>query len=134
MVYHTKARELVKNFLSERVCKTCSLEEIYEYTASFGCGKSTVYRIVGEMVRAGTVKKTSDGVSRSLVYQYIGDGGCMEHLHLKCRSCGALIHLDKQTSDELTTKLGGFSPEKGATLYGECQTCTLRSRKGDGEI
>ena len=33
--------------------------------------------------------------------QYFGKKECSEHLHLKCRSCERLIHLDKKSSQAI---------------------------------
>lgn len=126
MKYNTGKKKQITDFLSENSHEAFTLEEISERVAPDGKGRSTVYRIVSELVEAALVKRISDGRTRHCSYQYIGGGECKSHLHLKCRDCGKLIHLDKSTSENLTAALrqsGGFTLEYGCMLFGKCDRC-----------
>lgn len=126
MKYNTGKKKQITDFLSENAHTAFTLEEISETVAPDGKGKSTVYRIVSELVEAAVVKRISDGKTRHCSYQYIGSGECKSHLHLKCRDCGKLIHLDRSTSENLTAALrknGGFTLEYGCMLFGKCDRC-----------
>ena len=125
MTYKTGKRDSILGFLSDNSEKSFTLEQICGVITSDGHGKSTVYRLVSELVAQGTVRRISDGRTRHCTYQYVGDDECRGHLHLKCRDCGRLYHLDHELSDELSQKLcaEGFSIDEGAMLFGKCRDC-----------
>ena len=126
MKYNTGKKKQVVEFLSDNSQSAFTLEEIVARIAPDGKGKSTVYRIVSELVEKSIVKRISDGKTRHCSYQYIGAGECKSHLHLKCRDCGKLIHLDRGISESFTTALresGGFTLEYGCMLFGKCEKC-----------
>ena len=126
MKYKTGKRELIIKFLRINSARAFTLEEISDEIASDGKGKSTVYRIVSELVSNGSVRRLSDGKTRHCTYQYIGDAECASHLHLKCRDCGKLIHLCDEISNEFASallSLDGFTLEAGSMLFGKCANC-----------
>ena len=126
MKYTTGKKEAIVAFLSENCEKSFSLEEIAERITPDGKGKSTVYRLVAELVDTGDIKRLSDAKTRHCTYQYVGREECHSHLHLKCRDCGKLIHLNDKISSELTCALrtaGGFALDEGCIFYGKCISC-----------
>ena len=126
MKYNTGKKKQIIDFLSENSSSAFTLEEISDFVAPDGKGKSTVYRIVSELVEESAVKRISDGKTRHCSYQYIGTGECKSHLHLKCRDCGKLIHLNQKISDTFTEALresDGFTLEYGCMLFGKCDAC-----------
>ena len=126
MKYNTGKKKQIVDFLSENSHTAFTLEEISERVAPDGKGKSTVYRIVSELVGESAVKRISDGKTRHCSYQYIGTSECKSHLHLKCRDCGKLIHLDREISESFTSALresDGFTLEYGCMLFGKCDKC-----------
>ena len=132
MKYNTGKKQQILEFLSSNSHLAFTLEEISESVAPGGKGKSTVYSIVSELVEGAVVKRISDGKTRHCSYQYIGNGECKSHLHLKCRDCGKLIHLDKDVSDNFTSALresGGFMLEDGCILFGKCTNCEHTDEK-----
>lgn len=127
MKYNTGKREQISRFLRINSAKSFTLEEISKEITSDGHGKSTVYRIVSELVGEGKVRRISDGKTRHCTYQYIGDAECSSHLHLKCRDCGRLIHLKDEISKEFAQVLlsaDGFLLDAGAMLFGKCANCS----------
>ena len=135
MTYKTGKREAILDFLSTHADSSFSLLEICDAIVADGHGKSTVYRIVSELLGDGCIRKISDGKTRHCTYQYIGDDECRCHLHLKCRGCGRLYHLGHEISDELskTLKDSGFSLDDGAMLFGKCNSCTVSASEKEGE-
>jgi len=128
MKYNTGKKKQIIAFLSANSNTAFTLEEISERFTEGGKGKSTVYRIVSELVEEAAVKRISDGKTRHCSYQYIGSTECKSHLHLKCRSCGKLIHLDKSVSESFTAAVrenGGFMLEDGCILFGKCENCKI---------
>lgn len=130
MTYKTGKREKIISWLKERKEGAYSLEEICNAVTD-GSGRSTVYRLVSELVREGTLRRLADGKSRHVTYQYVGDSHCKEHLHLKCMECGRLIHLDAECSRNVGQALmqtEKFTIDTEAFLYGKCADCS----EGDG--
>ena len=126
MKYNTGKREQISRFLRINSAKSFTLEEISAEITSDGRGKSTVYRIVSELLGEGKVRRISDEKTRHCTYQYIGDESCSSHLHLKCRNCGRLIHLKDEISKEFAEALlsaDGFTLDAGAMLFGKCADC-----------
>lgn len=135
MEYKTKAKEKICAYLRKSRGRALSLEEICEGVSSEDIGRSTVYRIVSSLVKSDVVKRLSDGISRKATYQYIGEGACREHMHLKCKDCGAIFHLEDSISRsflEGVKTLKGFSLDEGCLLLGRCIRC--ERGEGRGEI
>ena len=125
MIYNTERRNEIIKLLSSESDKAFTTEEICERILTSG-GKSTVYRIISELTAKGIIKKLSDSNTRHVRYQYLGNKTCSEHLHLKCKVCGRLIHLDDVTSHILEKRIftrEGFALDGGALIYGSCEGC-----------
>ena len=131
MKYNTGKRDEILRFLCDNSDRSFTLAEIADAVARDGHGRSTVYRIVSGLTDEKCVKRLSDGRTRHCTYQYIGNDACREHLHLKCRECGLLIHLDHETSHMFSDAiaLSGFSLEEGTMLFGKCNNCKEKVAK-----
>ena len=69
------------------------------------------------------------------MYQYVEMGHhCEEHLHLKCVSCGCIIHLECAFMQEISEHIledHGFKLQcKNSIIYGLCREC--REKTGTG--
>lgn len=127
MGYKTGKKELILELLSRDADASYTIEEIADAITPDGSGRSTVFRLVSELVSSGCLRRLSDGKTRRCTYQYVGDEHCHRHLHLKCRGCGRLIHLDESVSRAFEKKIlsiGGFAIEEGSFLFGTCRECT----------
>ena len=132
MIYNTEKRAKLIEFFKKNIGQALTAEEICNGILDGEHGKSTVYRLISKLVDDGSVRRISDAKTRKVTYQYIVDGGCSEHLHLKCKDCGILIHLDEVTSHILETRIlksEGFTLDGGALIYGRCEECSLSVRK-----
>lgn len=126
MTYNTKRKNEILNYFLQHKEKSLSLKEVLSALAKDGEGESSVYRIVASLCKTGVIRKITDPKSRHCKYQYVGDDACTNHLHLKCTSCGRLIHLDCDKSralKESVLSLGDFRLDAAAFLFGECQSC-----------
>ncbi len=129
MTYNTEKRSALLNFLENGGAQAYTIEEICAGILTDGRGKSTVYRLVSRLVDEGLVRRISDGKTRHVTYQYIYSGSCADHMHLKCKECGRLIHLDDVTSHILEKRImksEGFALDDGALLYGRCDRCLYK--------
>ena len=126
MKYTTGKRQRIIDFLSKNCQSAYTLEEISSALTEDGKGKSTVYRIVSELVAEGKITRISDGRTRHCTYQYVGGESCHAHLHLKCKGCGRLVHLGEGESrrfERVLLDIGGFVIEEGTLLFGTCKEC-----------
>ena len=127
MGYNTGKRERILAFLKNNSETSYTLADICSELTEDGKGNSTVYRIVSELVADGCVRRLSDGKTRHCTYQYVGGEHCHHHLHLKCKGCGRLVHLDEDVSrnfEQTLRNVGGFVIESGTMLFGTCKECT----------
>ena len=126
MIYNTEKRTKLIDFLSENSNCAYTAEEICHKILGGEQGKSTIYRLISRLVNDGVIHRISDAKTRRITYQYIGSRGCSEHLHLKCKECGKLIHLDCVTSHILERRIfksEGFALDGGAMIFGRCEGC-----------
>lgn len=125
MSYNTEKRNAILAFFKKNPSSSYTAEELCSYILPDGKGKSTVYRLLSKLSAEGLLKKLQVESTRASSYQYVGFH-CQEHLHLKCKECGALIHLDAGMSHLLSEELltsSGFRLDCGTMLYGVCENC-----------
>jgi len=130
--YHTKQREELLEFLKSVVGQHITVSDIYNHLSEKGSnvGTTTIYRQLEKMIEEGTVKKYILDSSSAACFEYIDkDKECRESgcVHLKCTSCGKLIHLH---CDELTATQDHIYNEHNfkldmtrTVLYGLCEEC-----------
>ena len=136
MQYKTEQRELLLAYFAEHAAEQFTVEELAS-ALSPAIGKSTVYRLVAELLERGTVRRFQLGNSRRVAYQYIGGDRCETHLHMKCTSCGRICHLAPTLSDFLQKQILATSrfllDDRQTTLFGKCHACLQKQRKGREE-
>lgn len=128
MSYETKQSKLVFEFLMENPHKHFSAEDVYFALISKGghIGKTTVYRQLDRLVAENKARKFISGENEACCYQLLSEE-CNNHYHLKCSSCGDLIHTECQFLDKLSAHI--FDDHKfkidgsKTVLYGICSKC-----------
>ena len=131
MTYNTEKRTELIKFLTASEGQAYTTEEICRAILPDGKGKSTVYRLISKLVDEGALRKIADAKTRHTTYQYVHSGHCAEHLHLKCKECGRLIHLSHDISERLEENIrstAGFLLDGGALIYGKCENCIYEGR------
>lgn len=125
--YNTSQRQQLVDFMKKNADTQYTIEEIAECIHTVG--KSTVYRLINRMVDEGIVRRTVRGNSRQFLYQYSAAEGCSSHLHMKCRECGKVLHMDDGQSKRLMEILHesrNFDLDLRETLLmGTCEKCSL---------
>ena len=71
MGYKTGKRELILELLSRDADASYTIEQIAAAITDDGHGKSTVYRLVSELVDEGCLRRLSDGRTRHATYNPI---------------------------------------------------------------
>lgn len=132
--YNTAGKQRLLDFLRSHPDQQFTVEEIGGQlahgadTAPSAGGQSSLYRQLSALCADGTVRKFRAEGQPAFVYQYIGQTDCCHHFHLKCMTCGRLIHLTCGMSDELLVHIRaehGFLVDSGRSiLYGLCSDCS----------
>ena len=134
--YKTKQRELILEYMKKCPLPHVTAGDIVLHLKSEGAsvGLATVYRQLDRMVESGLVRKfLLDG---GACYQYVGeDHECREHFHLKCLSCGELLHVDCDFLSTLAPHVlehHGFDVDNSRTvMYGLCSECREGGQKSE---
>ncbi|MCH5197492.1 MAG: transcriptional repressor [Oscillospiraceae bacterium] len=129
--YKTRQKEVLLEYLTQTRDTPQSIEEIALALKNRGedLGKSTIYRLIKKLSDDGSVKYFSEG--KRFLYQLFGGEECHHHLHLKCTSCGKLMHMDHEQSEKIIENIygeNGFSVnESDTTLFGKCGECIKKT-------
>ena len=134
--YNTRARQIILQYLESRRENTVSAADIMSHLSVQGLNVShtTVYRYLNKLSAERKVLKFTEDGSQVSVYQFIGEKkSCDDHIHIKCTSCGKLIHLDCGFMHDIKEHLysqHGFELQCGGSiLYGICRECSLNHNR-----
>lgn len=143
--YKTAGKQRLLTFLQAHPDQQFTVDEIgTEMTESAAGatgtapGHSSLYRQLSALCADGTVRKFRAEGQNAFVYQFVGKTDCCHHFHLKCLSCGCLIHLTCGMSDDLLAHIRadhGFQVDSGRSiLYGLCATCSSAEEGGHSAV
>lgn len=122
--YQTEQRKILLDYFEKNLDMLFTIEELSNEVS--GISKSAIYRNVNQLVEDGLLWRFQKDGSRKFQYQYVSNE-CENHLHIKCTVCGAVKHLDDDTSNLLQSKLADndvFDLDiKKTTLLGSCKNC-----------
>ena len=128
MVYNTKTKKILLEYFNKNSNVWVSVEQII-YDESICVKRSTLYRLLSDMVEAGVILKEYSIEKVCNLYK-INKEDCHEHFHLKCIDCGKYVHIDDKETDNLITQIGKkneFVINRGKTvLYGMCEECRTK--------
>jgi len=127
--YNTKQRLNLIQFFKNNPGECFSAKEIIK-NPEISLGEATIYRSLSKFVSEGKLKKYISPDGEGAFYQYNDNAlnpACNDHFHLKCISCGTLVHMDCElmgSIKEHIDKEHGFSIDNSkTTLYGLCSKC-----------
>jgi len=128
--YNTKSKDYIINYMKDSADRNFSANEIYQHLQEHNqnMNRSTLYRNLDKLVDAGTLMRIKIAGEDSCRYQYQRpEGHCDEHIHMQCRSCGTVFHLECGFMSEISKHLQnhhGFLLEgEGSMLSGLCKEC-----------
>ena len=121
-----------------------SIQDIVERTlmesGHFDAAKAYIlYRQLDKLVESGVVRKFVIDGKTGACYQYIeNEHECREHFHLKCISCGKLIHLNCDHLMSINKHIEehhGFIIDPSQTVfYGRCADCSAGVSETDEQV
>ena len=123
MKYNTRGRKELLALFSSEYDKAFSVEDVMN--ALPGMSQSTIYRLFSSLYEEGHLRRVESD-SRSALYQYRDKENCVSHMHIRCRSCGQVEHIDESTSDQISRLIGstlGFEALPSTMLDGICREC-----------
>lgn len=128
--YRTKCKDSIMEYLQAHKEHRFSAVDIHAYLESKGqqVNPTTIYRNLEKLMLSGQLMKYKTAEDESAMYQYVEPHGkCQEHLHMQCKSCGKITHLECGFMKEIRAHLlegHGFLLEcTGSTLTGLCEKC-----------
>ncbi len=141
-VYKTKQMKALLEYMEGTGGTHVTAADVYSYFASHhsGVGQTTVYRNLEKLVEQGDVIKYNLDSSSSACYEYVGQHR-HDHqeacYHLRCQSCGRVLHLSCDSVTDLGTHLlqeHGFVIDFQKTVfYGICDDCRKRLSQNPGK-
>lgn len=133
--YTTKARTEILEYIKENSSLTVSASDIENHLkqSGFNTNATTIYRYLEKLCDEQIIVKYPDKSGEKSVYQLSDEEkDCNNHLHLKCVSCGKLIHMDCDFINEMSEhikKNHNFNIiYKGNMLYGICENCAKNKK------
>lgn len=129
--YNTEQRRLILACLRKNCFRPVTAAELARETG--GMSRSTLYRQLERLSDEHIIIRSVQENGRKYTYQ-LAQCDCAEHYHLKCVSCGKMIHLDKTTSELMQAKLleNNFDiDERSTVLIGKCGECKKNEAKSN---
>lgn len=128
--YMTKSYKYILNYVECHRDTRFTANDIIHQATEDHCSfdQATIYRNLEKLVKKGVILKFKATGEDSNQYQVVEDmNHCLHHLHLQCRKCGKIIHLDccfMNTIEEHLVEDHGFSINcNDSVIIGLCQDC-----------
>lgn len=127
--YRTKYKDLILEYMKENQDHKIYVQDVYKALTEKGINVNlvTVYRNLDKLSQLGMIQKHILSQEDSACYQYTQNHSCNDHLHLICKKCGKIYHLDCSLMDTILSHLleeHGFMLDcKDSTLVGLCKEC-----------
>ena len=130
--YRTRQREDILSFLRTTAGGHFTAADVCEHFRAQGraIGTATVYRQLERLTGEGQVKKYILSDNGGACFEYIDPEQCCRKpvcYHLKCETCGRLIHAACQEitglEDHLLARHGFRIDPNRTVFYGVCQAC-----------
>ena len=130
--YQTAQRKALLDYLQRHEDEAFTAGEVargmrLDPQAAVKPATSTVYRLLTLMTQEGSIKRFVREEGRQYLYQALACGRGEGHLHLKCNSCGRLIHMDENRSSRILTEISRqmhfLVDEEQTLLFGCCAEC-----------
>ncbi|MBE6607085.1 MAG: transcriptional repressor [Ruminococcaceae bacterium] len=129
--YDTEQRRTLIKILEKNTDKQFSAFDLIdlceEEYPNIKINTSTVYRLLLRLVKEGKAERSASSDGRQFLYRYIANCECSEHIHLKCKKCGQILHLeDDEAEKNLVAAMEKFHfkvDEAQSLIVGVCEKC-----------
>ncbi len=129
--YSTEKRGMILEYLKAHSDESVSVKDIEASLNKSGeksINVTTIYRYLDKLSTEGHVLKHTGDEGKKATYQYVNpEHACHNHLHMKCTSCGKIMHMDCGFMEEFMNHIKNhhkFTIEcKTSMLYGVCNDC-----------
>lgn len=125
--YRTKQRKILLDYFSRHSHEALSAKQIADALGEDQISVSAVYRNLAALDEDRQLKRISKAGSHEIFFQYTDLPACREKIHLSCKRCGKMFHMDASGAEQLVRTLAekdGFSVDPTETvLYGICGAC-----------
>lgn len=105
--YRTKYKECIIEYMKNNEDHRLCAKDIYQALIEQGLNVNlvTVYRNLDKLSQQGLIQKHTLSEEDSVYYQYTREEKCNHHLHLLCKRCGKIAHLECDFMDIIRTHL-----------------------------
>ncbi len=128
--YRTQFKDDLTGYLSTHAEKRFCAADIIAYLNTLGrtTNPATVYRNLDRLTESGVLMKQKKASDDCCYYQYMEPTHhCEAHLHLQCRKCGKIVHMEGEIMSMLTDfmmrKYGYTLDCKESMIFGICEKC-----------
>ena len=125
--YSTKQRKILLDFLSAHADAGFSASQIREAIADGSISISAIYRNLAALESEGKIIRIQRAGSREVSYRYADADECAGCIHLSCKKCGKMIHMNHSGAEALirnVKKQDSFYLDQTETvLIGLCAAC-----------
>ena len=136
VTYNTRQKQIIYEFLTNNSDVFMSCDEILDSLKASGSpvGKATLYRFLDSLVSSGDARKVVDESKKSAAYRLVDKSmNCDGHMHLKCTSCGSLVHLGCDFMNSVGQHIlehHQFKIDNSKTMiYGLCGDCSEKEEE-----
>lgn len=134
--YRTKSKDAIMTYLDMHREHSFSAYDVNAYMQENGIqvNLTTIYRNLDKLTENGVVMKYKTAEDECCRYQCVKPHArCHEHIHMQCRVCGKILHLECGFMEELVKHLYDhhkFTLEcSGSVLTGVCAACHTEQDK-----
>lgn len=131
--YRSQYKSWILNYFEQHENEIISASDLLSKMREDGLSvnQATVYRNLDRLEGAGLILGHRLDAKEEKYYQYLRAGhDCPNHLHLYCRECGKVIHLNCAFMQNISNHLRqvhGFTLDCGdSVLVGLCADCRKR--------
>lgn len=127
MIYKTEQRNILLEFLQNNPDTMFSGKQIETSLSHQNISRSAVYRNLAALESENKIRRVTVSGCREVFYQYYDTQNCKNHIHLSCKKCGKIFHMENGLADTFISQINtsqGFEINKSeTTLYGICSGC-----------
>ncbi len=130
MKYNTKVGQKIIEYIHDSGEKSFCAADVYAYVTQHGltCNLTTIYRNLDCLTEDKKLTKFKAANNEATFYRFAEENRrCNEHLHMQCRCCGRIFHLEGDFMRQITEYLKEhyqFQVEyEDSSISGICEAC-----------